>query len=101
MGQIITKITKLIEHTLLRGRVTMRKDYSMLDGNFTAKDFEPILAQWEGNTNPSPDLIKATIETTLSLLERAVNLMGNVIRSKLQLSEMNKLVDRVTTNETP
>lgn len=99
--QLLAKITKLIEHTLLRGRVTMHKDYSMLDGHFIAKDFDPILEQWVDNEEPHPDLLKATFEMMLSLLERGVTLMGQVVRSKLQLQEMNKVVDRITANETP
>merc|ERR1712039_355746 len=99
--QVLAKITKLIEHTLKRGRLTMHKDSSMLDGHFLARDFDPILAKWVDNDNPTQTLMKETYEMMLSLLERGVSLKAQIVRSKLQISEINKVVDRITTHETP
>merc|ERR1712032_1198907 len=56
--QVLAKVTKLIEHTLKRGRLTMHKDNSVLDGHFLARDFEPVLARWVDNDNPSQTLMK-------------------------------------------
>eukprot|EP00421_Protoceratium_reticulatum_P005030 CAMPEP_0168365232 /NCGR_PEP_ID=MMETSP0228-20121227/4612_1 /TAXON_ID=133427 /ORGANISM="Protoceratium reticulatum, Strain CCCM 535 (=CCMP 1889)" /LENGTH=534 /DNA_ID=CAMNT_0008378007 /DNA_START=85 /DNA_END=1686 /DNA_ORIENTATION=- len=95
------KLTKLQEQTMV-GRVTMRKDYKLLDGHFVAKDMDPVLEQWEANPDdPPPEVLKAAFEVMIGLLEKGVVLMSQVRKSKLQMQEISKLIDRITTLTTP
>mmetsp|Transcript_4802 Transcript_4802/g.15061 ORF Transcript_4802/g.15061 Transcript_4802/m.15061 type:complete len:543 (+) Transcript_4802:136-1764(+) len=94
------KITRLMEQTM-EHRVTMKKDYTLLDGHFCAKEMDPVLEQWEANPDPPPEVLKATFEVMLGLLDKGVILMSQVRKSKLQLSEMGKVIDRITTLTTP
>merc|ERR1712039_9945 len=94
------KLTKLMEMTM-EHRVTMKKNYTLLEGHFVAKEMDPVLEQWENNPDPEPEVLKATFEVMIGLLEKGVVLMSQVRKSQLQLSEMNKVIDRITTLTTP
>eukprot|EP00418_Pyrodinium_bahamense_P077148 CAMPEP_0179049684 /NCGR_PEP_ID=MMETSP0796-20121207/20338_1 /TAXON_ID=73915 /ORGANISM="Pyrodinium bahamense, Strain pbaha01" /LENGTH=562 /DNA_ID=CAMNT_0020746165 /DNA_START=21 /DNA_END=1706 /DNA_ORIENTATION=- len=90
------KVDELLLQTMGH-RVTLRKDYTLLEGNVVARDMDPIMAQWEEDPEAGPRLMQATYEVTLGLLEKGLVLMSQVRKSRLQLIEMAKIIDRITT----
>lgn len=95
------RVAILIEETMV-SRETMKKDYTLLEGNFITKDMDPVLAKFEADPeNPSDALMRATFEHTLALLEKGTSLMSQLKQSKLQLAETSKRIDKITTLETP
>lgn len=83
-------------------RVSIKKDYSRLQGNFVAKDMDPVLARWAANPDsPSEELMREAFEVMLALLQKGVQLMTELKVSRLQLLEINKVVERVATLTTP
>jgi len=98
---IVEKVLLLIEHTFV-ARESMKKDYSLLDGNFVARDMDPIIKKWEAleRVSEADDaLCKETFEVMLALIQRGAELLKELSQNRLQLSELNKVVNRVTTIE--
>ncbi|CAE7233463.1 unnamed protein product [Symbiodinium pilosum] len=98
---IMEKALLLIEHTFV-GRESIKKDYSRLDGNFCARDLDPIIKKWEAleRVSEAPDsLCKETFEVMLALIQRGAELLKELSQNRLQLSELNKVMSRVTTLE--
>eukprot|EP00931_Biecheleriopsis_adriatica_P086658 TRINITY_DN61276_c0_g1_i1.p1 TRINITY_DN61276_c0_g1~~TRINITY_DN61276_c0_g1_i1.p1 ORF type:complete len:568 (+),score=159.90 TRINITY_DN61276_c0_g1_i1:48-1706(+) len=98
---IIEKVMLLIEHTFV-ARESMKRDYSLLDGNFCARDMDPIMKEWEAleRVSEAPDaLCRKTYEVMLALIQRGAELARDLSQNKLQLGELNKIVNRVTTIE--
>jgi len=89
------KVAELLDKTMGH-RVTLRKDYTLLDGNVVAKDMDPVMDQWEADPEAGPQLLQATYEVTLGLLEKGLVLMSRIRQSRLQLLEMGKIIDRIT-----
>jgi len=95
------RIAQLIEETMV-GRATMKKDYTLLEGNFITKDMDPVLEEFAKNPDEASDHIcKATFEITLGMLEKGCSLMTQLKCSKLQLIETSKRIDALTTLEKP
>jgi len=90
------KVSELLDQTMGR-RVTLRKDYTLLEGNVVAKDMDPIMDQWEADPEATGELLQSTYEVMLGLLEKGLVLMSQVRKSRLQLLEMGKIIDRITT----
>jgi len=98
---IVEKVLLLIEHTFV-ARESMKKDYSLLDGNFVARDMDPVIKKWEAleRVSEADDaLCKETFEVMLALIQRGAELLKELSVNRLQLSELNKVVNRVTTIE--
>lgn len=98
--KVEAKAHRLVEHTMV-ARVTMKKDYSLLEGNFVARDLDPLIQRLEASPEPSETLLREVFEVTLALLEKAAQLLGKLSRSKLQLLEVNKIIDHIVTLTTP
>mmetsp|Transcript_24898 Transcript_24898/g.83019 ORF Transcript_24898/g.83019 Transcript_24898/m.83019 type:complete len:560 (+) Transcript_24898:94-1773(+) len=99
--QLQEKIAILIEETMA-SRETMKKDYTMLEGNFITKDMDPLLKQFEEDPeNASDTLCRSIFETTLALLEKGTSLMTQLKVAKLQLVETSKRIEMLTVLETP
>mmetsp|Transcript_19032 Transcript_19032/g.60536 ORF Transcript_19032/g.60536 Transcript_19032/m.60536 type:complete len:541 (-) Transcript_19032:259-1881(-) len=90
------KVSELLDQTMGK-RVTLRKDYTLLEGNVVAKDMDPIMDQWEADPEATGELLQSTYEVMLGLLEKGLVLMSQVRKSRLQLLEMGKIIDRITT----
>lgn len=98
---IVEKVLVLIEHTFV-ARESMKKDYSLLDGNFCARDMNPLMKRWEALENPSEAddaLCRATFEVTLALIQKGAELTKELSVARLQLLELNKIVNRLITIE--
>eukprot|EP00913_Durusdinium_trenchii_P006640 g6239.t1 len=104
---IVEKALLLIEHTFV-ARESIKKDsslghdYSRLDGNFVARDLDPVIQRWEAleRISEAPDeLCKETFEVMLALIQRGADLLKELSQNRLQLSELNKVLNRVTTIE--
>ncbi|CAK9034367.1 unnamed protein product [Durusdinium trenchii] len=96
---IVEKALLLIEHTFV-ARESIKKDYSRLDGNFVARDLDPVIQRWEAleRISEAPDeLCKETFEVMLALIQRGADLLKELSQNRLQLSELNKVLNRVTT----
>mmetsp|Transcript_116095 Transcript_116095/g.361745 ORF Transcript_116095/g.361745 Transcript_116095/m.361745 type:complete len:542 (-) Transcript_116095:54-1679(-) len=90
------KVAELLDQTMGK-RITLRKDYKLLEGNVVAKDMDPIMDQWEADPEAGPELLQSTYEVMLGLLEKGLVLMSQVRKARLQLLEMGKIIDRITT----
>eukprot|EP00435_Cladocopium_sp_Y103_P040857 s842_g11.t1 len=99
---IVEKVLLLIEHTFVARESMKKDDYSLLDGNFVARDMDPIIKKWEAleRVSEADDaLCKETFEVMLALIQRGAELLKELSQNRLQLSELNKVVNRVTTIE--
>mmetsp|Transcript_12862 Transcript_12862/g.35321 ORF Transcript_12862/g.35321 Transcript_12862/m.35321 type:complete len:540 (-) Transcript_12862:62-1681(-) len=92
------KVAELLDQTMGH-RVTLRKDYTLLEGNVVAKDMEPIMDQWEADPEGDSKLLQSTYEVMLGLLEKGLVLMSQVRKARLQLLEMGKIIDRASTTD--
>ncbi|CAJ1451859.1 unnamed protein product [Effrenium voratum] len=98
---IIEKCLVLIEHTFV-ARESIKKDYHLLDGNVCARDLTPLIQKWEAleSASDAPDsLCKETFEVMLALILRGAELLKELSVNRLQLSELNKVLARLTTLE--
>eukprot|EP00929_Paragymnodinium_shiwhaense_P118335 TRINITY_DN90268_c0_g1_i1.p1 TRINITY_DN90268_c0_g1~~TRINITY_DN90268_c0_g1_i1.p1 ORF type:complete len:557 (+),score=157.31 TRINITY_DN90268_c0_g1_i1:77-1747(+) len=97
------KIDSLLEHTMV-GRVSMKKDYTLLEGHFIAKeDLNPSIEKIEHALTvgtPPDGLLKLGFEVLLGACEKCAVLCDQMRRSDFFLRELNKVVDRVVTNST-
>lgn len=92
------KVAELLDQTMGK-RVTLRKDYTLLDGNVCAKDMDPIMDQWEADPEGDGQLVVSTYEVMLGLLEKGLVLMSQMRKARLQLLEMGKIIDRANTSD--
>lgn len=98
--QLQERVAILIEETMVK-RVTMKKDFTRLDGNFITKDMDPLLTEFEKDLDgASEDLMRSIFETTLGLLEKGTHLMTQLKVSKLQVAETAKRIDKLVALET-
>lgn len=101
---LLVRIAELVEHTMV-GRVSLKKDYTMLEGHFIAvKELDPVAERLQNEIYvryPRDEMLKEAFEVALSGLDKAIKLGNQLRRSKLTLRELAKLVDRLTTLTTP
>jgi len=98
------RIVMLIQETMV-ARETMNKDYSLLEGNFVAREMDPVLEQWDqydlSAENPPDKLLRATFEGTLALIQKVISLLPQLKNSQLQLRETHKRLQMIPTLTKP
>lgn len=98
--QLQVMVAKLVEETMI-ARETMRKDFTLLEGNFVARELDPLLEQFKADPeNPTDSLMRAVFETTLGLLEKGTSLMTQLRINKIMINEVKKRIERLITLET-
>jgi len=98
--QLQVMVAKLVEETMVT-RETMRKDFTLLEGNFVARELDPLLEQFKADPeNPTDSLLRAVFETTLGLLEKGTSLMTQLRMNKIMINEVKKRIERLITLET-
>mmetsp|Transcript_66039 Transcript_66039/g.137936 ORF Transcript_66039/g.137936 Transcript_66039/m.137936 type:complete len:548 (-) Transcript_66039:106-1749(-) len=99
--QLQERVAVLIQNTMAN-RATMKKDYTLLDGNFITKDIDPLIADYEKDPAGASDVLRRSLyETVLGLLEKGTSLMGQLKVAKLQLVETNKRLDLLADPDKP
>merc|ERR1712194_230175 len=73
------KVTMLLDQTMVN-RATMKKDFSLLEGNFIAmKEMDPVLERLETalemEEEPDDEVMRAAFEVTLAGLDKACKLL--------------------------
>lgn len=98
------RVVMLIQETMV-ARETLNKDYSLLEGNFVAREMDPVLKQWDqydlSAGDPPDKLLRATFEGTLALIQKVVSLLPQLKRSQLQLRETHKVLQKIPTLTKP
>lgn len=93
------KVTQLLDQTMVN-RATMKKDFTLLEGNFIAlKEMDPVIERLEGSIEmddePEEEIMRAAFEVMLGGLDKACKLLDQLLNTKLQLVETNRIVDRI------
>merc|ERR1712086_744049 len=104
--EIQEKITKLMDETMVN-RATMKKDFSLLEGNFIAtKEMDPVIERFEAMMELDEDeydeeVMRAAFEVMLGGLDKSCKLFSQLSNVKMQLVETMRIVDRITTLKSP
>merc|ERR1711896_14616 len=88
-------VTKLIDQTMVN-RATMKKDFSLLEGNFIAtKEMEPVIERLEAMIemeDEDDEVMRAAFEVMLSGLAKALKLLEQLANIRMQLIETRRVV---------
>jgi len=99
--QLQVMVASLVQETMVT-RETMRKDFTLLEGNFVARELDPLLEQFKADPeNPTDSLMRGVFETTLGLLEKGTSLMTQLRQNKIMAGEVHKRIQLLANLETP